>query len=175
MYDYNLVMFHDPNFAEFVNDGLEARTATITRHITTIIEGYRFSGSREDVQNQKTTTQALLDERQKIRSLIEPQDFDHLMYSCNVLRLDYVPIAAYDIQKDLGFYTQFIWRRPPQTMPTAAEDGTTKRDYEPLRFDTVKMEFRGGRTNRQIERKSEAYRLSLARAASRRGGPSRGK
>ena len=58
------------------------------------------------------------------------------------------------------------------------EDGTAGRyycDHEPLRFDTVKMEFRGGRTNRQIERKSEAYRLSLARAASRRGGPSRGK
>ena len=36
----------------------------------------------------KTTT-ALLDEKQKIRSLIKPQDFDHLMYGTNVTRLDY--------------------------------------------------------------------------------------
>ena len=94
------------------------------------------------------------------------------MYSSNALRLDYFPDTAYDIQQDLGFYTQFIWRGPPQT---AAEYGTTKRDYEPLRVDKDKIEFRGGRTNRQIEKKSEAYRSSLAHAASRRGGPSRGK
>ena len=178
MCDYNLVMFHDPNFAEFVNDGLEARTATISRHITTMTEGYGFSGYTEDVHKQRTATEALREERRKMRKLMEPQDFDHLMYGYNLTRKDYFGIA-FDISEDLGFYTQFIWRGPPKTMAIAAEDGTTdgttKRDYEPFRFDKDKIEFRAGRTNRQIEKKSEAYRSSLARAASRRGGPSRGK
>ena len=166
-------MFHDPNFAEFVNGGLEARMATVARHITTIIEGYGFAGARDDVDHKMTTTAALLDEKQKIRSQIKPQDFDHLMYGSNVTRLDYFPKDHQRTManENLGFYNQFLWRLCPRPMPPD-EDGC---EYEPLRFDTVKTEFRGGRTNRQIERKSKAYRSSLARAASRRGGPSRGK
>ena len=110
MYDYNLVMFHDPNFAEFVNDGLEARMATIARHITTIIEGYRFAGAKDDIDHKITTTAASLHEKQKIRSQIKPQDFDHLMYGTNVKRLDYFPKDRQRTManENLSFYNQFI-------------------------------------------------------------------